>query len=132
VRLLARFLLSAILLLAMNPLSYAADLSGDWSGCWESCKSGHNGPLHATFCKIDDKHYEVRFSGRFWRVFPFRYTVVLEVTGADKDKVLLSGTHHLRLFGTFHFQAEATDCRFTANYCSDRDRGTFQLTRCGK
>jgi hypothetical protein len=121
-------LLTGLLLLGMNQPSYAADLSGTWTGHWESHSSGHKGPLKAAFCKLDDTHYQVRFSGRFLKIIPFRYTVTLEATGQEKDKTILTGEHHLRFFGTFHYRAEATDCEFTANYCADKDSGVFVLT----
>ena len=101
------------------------------TGSWESCISGHKGPLHANFCKIDDCHYQVRFGGRFFKIIPFHYTVTLAVTGQDQDKVLLTGDSYLgRLFGTFHYQAEATDCEFSATYTSCEDQGIFKLKRC--
>jgi hypothetical protein len=119
---------------ALLPTSRAdcpIDLCGDWAGCWKSCTSGHSGPLKATFCKCDDTHYQVRFRGRFFGVIPFRYTVTLEVVGQEKDKILLAGEAYLgHFFGTFHYQAEATDCEFRATYTSCRDNGTFYLTRC--
>ena len=108
----------------------AADLSGCWEGRWESCTSGHQGPLKATFCKLDETHYRVEFSGRFFKVFPFHYSVTLAVTGHDGDSVLLSGNSYLgRMFGTFHYSARATGCDFVADYTSCKDRGRFILHR---
>ena len=108
----------------------AADLTGSWSGHWESCTTGHRGPLHATFCKIDDCHYRVRFHGRFFVVIPFRYAVTLTVTGQEGDKVLLAGDSRLGpLLGTFTYSAEATACEFVATYCSRGDHGRFVLSR---
>src|SRR5262245_3930006 len=52
---------------AMTP----ADLSGNWSGTWLSHSNGHDGPITGKFRKIDDEHYSVHFSGRFWGLFPF-------------------------------------------------------------
>jgi hypothetical protein len=111
----------------------AADLSGCWEGRWESCSSGHQGPLNARFCKLDDTHYRVYFSGRFFKVFPFHYSVTLVVTGQDGDTLHLSGSSYLgRMFGTFHYNARATSCSFVADYTSCKDRGRFILHRsCG-
>ncbi|HMC65691.1 MAG TPA: hypothetical protein VKI65_12195 [Gemmataceae bacterium] len=125
------FLLSLLAVVSVSRPAAAEDLSGCWRGCWESCCTGHHGPLKATFCKLDDTHYRVDFRGRFWVVVPFRYSVVLTVTGREGDKVLLAGDSYLgRLLGTFHYEAEATDCEFKATYTSCRDRGEFALTRC--
>jgi hypothetical protein len=109
----------------------AQDLTGHWSGHWEDCRSGHSGPLRGTFCKCDDNHYRVTFSGRFFAVMPFRYTVVLTVVGREGDKVLLAGESDLGpLFGTFTYRGEATDCHFVADYCARRYQGKFVLDRC--
>jgi hypothetical protein len=107
----------------------APDLCGKWSGHWESCPSGHHGPLHARFTRIDDCHYRVHFHGRFAKVIPFRYAVTLNVAGMENGKVLLAGENRLLFFGTFTYQAEATDCNFVATYCSRSDNGRFELTR---
>lgn len=109
--------------------SCPVDLCGKWSGKWESCTSGHTGPLHARFRKLDDCHYHVAFHGRFWKVFPFRYTVTLNVTGQEGDRIFLSGERRLLFFGTFQYTAEATACDFHASYCAKKDQGTFTLTR---
>ncbi|OAI40361.1 hypothetical protein AYO40_04835 [Planctomycetaceae bacterium SCGC AG-212-D15] len=129
-------LIAIAILLLGSTLSSAADapccppdLSGRWSGHWESCPTGHCGPLHARFCKIDDCHYRVNFHGRFFKVIPFRYSVTLNVTGTADGVVFLSGEKRLLGFGTFTYQAQATDCSFTATYCSRSDTGRFELTR---
>jgi hypothetical protein len=129
-RYLAVALVSGAALVPASRADCPIDLSGQWAGNWRSCTSGHSGPLKATVCKCDETHYQVRFRGRFFGVIPFRYEVTLEVVGQDKDRVFLSGEAYLgHLFGTFHYQAEATDCEFRATYTSCRDNGTFCLTR---
>jgi hypothetical protein len=107
----------------------AVDLSGKWCGSWKSCKDGHTGPLNATFCKIDESCYQVRFSGRFFAVIPFRYTVNLNVTGQSEGQVLLSGSSNLPLVGTYRYTAVATDKEFRAEYSSRNDYGQFNLCR---
>lgn len=109
----------------------APDLSGKWpTGRSRSESSGHNGPLQASFCKIDETHYRVQFRGRFARIVPFRYTVTLEVIGNQGDKVLLSGSARLPLFGMFSYSAEATAHEFISTYSSCDDQGVFELKRC--
>jgi hypothetical protein len=111
--------------------SQASDLTGRWVGHWEDCRSGHSGPLRATFCKCDDTHYRVDFQGRFALIIPFRYSVTLTVTGQENDTVLLGGDSYLgRLFGTFTYSARATDTDFIADYSSCRYEGKFVLRRC--
>src|SRR5689334_6971319 len=57
----------------------AADLSGPWVGSWQSDGTGHRGPLRATFTRINNTQYQVTFRGRFFKVIPFRYSLVLNV-----------------------------------------------------
>lgn len=124
-------LASIVLCGVLSAVAPAADLSGKWSGSWESCVTGHHGPLHATFCKIDDSSYQVHFRGRFFKIMPFHYSVVLNAVD-EGDNVRLSGDSYLgRLVGWFHYDAVADGTSFTAGYSSCKDNGHFYLTRCG-
>ncbi len=110
----------------------AVDLSGSWSGSWQSCTTGHSGPLSARFTPCGDAAYRVEFSGRFFRIVPFRYTVVLDVVEDSGDAVTLAGSSVLgRVFGTFTYRATADGCRFEASYSSRKDSGAFRMTRNG-
>lgn len=110
----------------------AADLSGCWSGSWQSCTTGHKGPLRAEFTRCGADAYRVTFSGRFFKIIPFTYTVTLDVVSEDAAGVVLAGRSYLgRMFGTFSYRATADDCRFTADYSSKKDSGVFRLTRQG-
>lgn len=129
-----RLLCALLLILTVSATSGAEpapviDLSGNWSGTWKSCETGHHGPLYASFCKIDDTCYQVRFRGRFFVVVPFRYTVVLHVSGQKDGAVLLSGSSDLPLVGTYRYTAVASGCEFHAEYCSRTDHGRFDLSR---
>jgi hypothetical protein len=127
-------LLVALLLSAdsrADQLPPAPDLSGNWSGRWESGSNSHQGPLRATFRRINDTQYRVVFRGRFWVVVPFRYAVTLDVVGQQGDRVLLAGSSRLGpIFGTFEYSAEATESDFIATFRSRNDHGVFVLTRC--
>ncbi|GIW81130.1 MAG: hypothetical protein KatS3mg105_2937 [Gemmatales bacterium] len=105
------------------------DISGKWSGKWESRKSGHRGPLHATLRRVDDCHYRARFHGRFWKVFPFFYTAKLTIVSETPDCVVLAGESRLLFFGTFRYHAQVTACDFCATYESRRDHGEFVMRR---
>ena len=121
--------LALVLAFAASSVS-AEDLSGEWSGRWLSCTSGHKGPLKATFCRVGETRYDVTFSGRFFMVLPFRYNVTLDVVSDEGDTVMLAGSSYLgRLFGTFTYQATASETKFTANYTSCKDNGKFVLCR---
>ena len=119
-------------ILVMTSATRAADppdLSGAWSGHWESQTSGHRGPLSATFHRANDTQYSVVFRGRFLKIIPFRYKTDLDITGYQDDTVLLAGSRKLLFFGTFSYSAEATGTDFTANYEARNDRGVFVMKR---
>lgn len=108
----------------------AVDLSGSWSGYWISDSTGHRGPLRCNLTLLNDGSYQASFSGRFFKVIPFRYSVNLDVI-QDGDTVTLVGDQVLgRRLGTFHYDAEATCQDFVASYSSCKDQGRFVLTRC--
>ncbi len=114
----------------LDSAAFAADLAGCWTGCWRSDCNGHDGKLRATITKVDDTHYCARFSGDFWRVFPFRYSVML-TTKQEGDALKLEASKDLGpLFGgTFSFEGTATETDFKATYTSSRDRGEFNMKR---
>lgn len=113
-----------------SPIVDAPDAAGCWSGEWNSCKTGHHGVLRATISPCGDGTYRAEFRGRFFKVFPFRYSVVLHVVAVEEGALHLAGSQNLgRLFGTFHFTAVVTSCRFEARYSSCKDSGTFSMGR---
>ncbi|MFO0797271.1 MAG: hypothetical protein U0804_07320 [Gemmataceae bacterium] len=133
---------SLVLLLCAAPLvgedappvvvaAAAPDLSGDWSGHWESGKNGHRGPLRATFTRVGPNCYQVRFAGRFAKVIPFFYRTPLTVVGGGDGVALLSASKTLGpLLGTFSMSATATATTFDADFTAKGDHGKFVLTRC--
>lgn len=122
--------LAIALLLALATPAQAVDLSGSWTGRWESTSTGHAGPLRATFRPCGEGRWAVDFSGRFFKIFPFRYSVTLRVIEDGGDEVILAGSSWLgRMFGTFRYRAEADACRFEARYTSKKDNGVFRLER---
>jgi len=125
-----RSMILATMLLVPLTNCNAADLSGSWCGSWESSCTGHHGPLRACFSKCGDSQYFVTFSGRFFKIMPFRYSVTLDAVD-EGDTVKLSGSSFLgRLFGTFTYQADATSSEFNAAYSSCKDQGCFRLHKC--
>lgn len=126
-------LLALLLSLAISAVpAEATDLTGCWAGSWQSCTTGHKGPLFATFQKCGAEAYRVEFSGRFFKIFPFRYSVVLSVVEDTDEAVTLAGSSFLgRMFGTFTYRATADACHFTAGYRSKKDSGAFELRKTG-
>ena len=125
----AAVLLVAMIVTCLPATSHALDLSGSWSGSWHDSRTGHKGPLRAVFIQLEDGNYQVNFRGRFAKIIPFRYSVVLEATEKD-GKVHLAGTSNIsRRRGTFYYKAEATDTSFVSSFRSRKDDGEFRLTR---
>jgi len=127
---LAAMLFAMVWMAGIAPCS-AADLSGYWEGRWQSCQTRHNGVLRATFCRLNATQYRVDFSGRFFKILPFRYSVVLNVVEDRGDVVRLQGSSYLgKRFGTFYYDATVTGCTFNASYTSCKDDGWFRMTKC--
>lgn len=130
IKCLAGFVLFGALTYAQEPRKTTTpDLAGNWSGTWQSDTSPHHGPMKAHFQSSGEGAYQVTFTGRFFKVFPFRYTAQLHVTGAEGDKVILEGSQRLIGFGTFHYHAKADGNSFHAMYTARRDQGQFILDR---
>lgn len=108
----------------------ALDLSGKWEGCWQSHKNGHQGKLSATFCKVSDCQYRVRFHGTFLKVLPFAYTETFTIMAHSAEQVSLSAAKVLGpVLGRFEVTATATATDFTATFQAKRDCGVFMLHR---
>jgi len=122
--------LALALILAVAGPAQAVDLTGSWTGRWESTSTGHAGLLRATFRPCGEGRWAVDFSGRFFKILPFRYSVTLRVVEDEGDRVTLAGSSWLgRMFGTFCYRADATACAFEAHYTSKKDSGVFRLRR---
>jgi hypothetical protein len=125
-----RVSLAAIAFIIGAHAAPAQEVAGHWRGQWNDTKSGHKGPLKANIVKCDDAHYRATFTGRFFGVFPFRFSTVLAITGHEGDAVLLSGSSNLGLlFGTFTYNARVTANCFVADFCSARYQGRFVMER---
>jgi len=108
----------------------STDLSGTWTGQWGSQSTGHEGPMTATFCRLNNSQYSVTFTGKFCALIPFRYKAVLAAQQNADGSVSLSGSKNLGLlFGTFRFQGTASGNQFHATYRSKSDCGNFRMTR---
>lgn len=105
-------------------------LTGQWSGGWSSETTGHRGPLKADIRPNADGSYSARFTGRFFKVIPFRYQMQLNVVGQDGGKLILAGSKKLGpVMGYYSYQAVVSGNQFSASYSTKRDRGTFFLRR---
>jgi len=116
---------SSEVVLGQNP-----SLAGHWSGGWSSETTGHRGPLKADIRPNADGSYSARFTGRFFKVIPFRYQMQLNVVGQDGGNLILAGSKKLcPVMGYYSYQAVVSNNQFSASYNTKRDRGTFFLRR---
>ena len=110
----------------------SVDLSGVWKGGWVSCRSGHQGRLSATFCRIDACHVRARFRGTFAKILPFRYPATLKIIEERDGRMRLSGSQRLGpLMGNFEYEITISNNRFEAVYRSRKDCGRWTLEKCG-
>jgi hypothetical protein len=108
----------------------APDISGKWSGYWQSETTGHTGPLNGRFRQLDAKTYRVSFSGRFAKVIPFWYTTKFHIAGTGDGVVQLTASQNLGLgLGTFTTNAIVTATSFDASYSARKDSGRFVMSR---
>jgi hypothetical protein len=126
-----RTLYIVVVLFASTGLAAAQppDLTGRWSGRWESDKNGHSGPLHARFRQLDCDTYRVAYRGRFWGAFPFYYRTTMDVVGSGDGVVVLAASKRLGPLGTFDTTAIATSTRFDAAFSARNDSGRFTMSR---
>ncbi len=107
-----------------------ADISGCWTcGSWLSCCNGHHGKLRAKIVPCGC-HYQCQFSGTFFKIIGFRYSVNLEPYQIDDGIVYFRASKNIPVFGgTFSCCGYATNCKFHATYQSKKDHGTFDMSR---
>lgn len=125
-----RFAFVAVAGFALAPIAAAQepDLSGKWSGYWQS-DNGHRGPLHARFVPLDADTYRVTYRGRFALVIPFRYSTTMDATPVGDGTSVLTAEKRLGPFGSFRTTANATGTSFDAAFSSRRDSGRFVLNK---
>lgn len=105
-------------------------LAGNWSGGWYSQTTGHKGPLRADVRLSNSGQYRATFTGKFFKVIPFRYQMQLNVVSSDGEHLHLAGQKKLGpLMGYYAYEATVTGNHFSATYRTKRDRGTFVLRR---
>jgi hypothetical protein len=69
------------------------------------------------------------FTGRYFGVLPFRFKTTLRVIEQDGTTTRLAGESRVGVFGTFSYDAVATETNFDATFQSRRYSGRFTLTR---
>jgi hypothetical protein len=103
---------------------------GRWDGRWTSEKRpGEGGRLRCVFTQLDARHYVADFHAN-WKIFASEYAATFDTVrhGRQLD---FEGTHTLPAIfgGVYHFAGRVTPTKFTTNYDSSYDRGTFTMER---
>jgi len=124
---LASLIIFAGTLFAVQPAT-SADLSGRWAGHWENNNNPHKGPLRANLKKINSDQYRATFSGRFFKVIPFRYKVTLDVVEEGPSYVRMSGRSRAGR-QSYQYTATSTGNSLVTHYSSKRYQGKFVLKR---
>ena len=120
----------AILMAAQANAGELENLSGNWAGTWNSEISGHQGPLKAKFTVAGKDVVKARFTGRLFKVVPFKFNVTLNVTSQQDGVTKLSGKEDLgRALGTYHYDVTYKANEFVAKYHTDKDKGVFQVRK---
>ena len=119
-----------ILMAAQANAGELENLSGNWAGPWNSEISGHQGPLKAKITVAGEDVVKARFTGRFFKVVPFKFNVTLNVTSQKDGVTKLSGKEDLgRALGTYHYDVTYKANEFVAKYHTDKDKGVFQVRK---
>jgi hypothetical protein len=128
-RSIAPFLGLVLLFGLMTGVGHGQDLSGQWSGRWNSSANGHSGKIEATFCQTSHSQVEARFRGTFAKVIPFRYRTKLNVVAQQPGLTVMAGSRRLPLGGEFNYHITMTDSCFNGSFSSRRNSGTFVMQR---
>lgn len=122
--------LLAVLILSAGTTCHADELSGCWEGIWHGCTDGRDGTVKARITKCGNNCYRAVFSGRAFKVMPYRYEAKLtgfrdEATG----KVNFKCTTKLPIWGCYWMRGSADGCQFFARYNTDDHVGYFKMRR---
>lgn len=108
----------------------AADLCGVWKGRWQSCTDQFSGTVKARITRIGPGKYHAVFTGRAFKVMPYRYTAtLLACNDPATGKVKFRCTRKLPLWGCYWMHGTASNCCLNARYRTDDHTGYFVMER---
>jgi hypothetical protein len=126
----ARVLLGAFLASALAGAAQADDLCGRWTGTWKSCTDQFQGTVNAKITRIDATHYKAVFTGRAFKIMPYRYTSILTVCRDEATgKTRFKASQKLPIWGCYWVNGAADGCTFFARYRTDDHTGYFRMQR---
>jgi hypothetical protein len=126
----SRLLLCVLVLPLASSVARAANLEGTWKGHWVGCTDGLQGTVNARITRCDATHYKAVFTGRAFKVMPYRYTSIL-IAHKDPETghMHFKCTQKLPLWGCYWMKGTATRCKFSARYHTDDHVGYFKMVR---
>jgi hypothetical protein len=126
----ARGLLLSAILAGSAVGARAACLEGYWVGHWQSCTDQFKGTVNARITRCDATHYKAVFTGRAFKIMPYRYTVTLTACkNPETGKVYFKCSRKIPLWGMYWMNGWASDCKFFAKYRTDDHTGYFVMRR---
>ncbi|MDA0660807.1 MAG: hypothetical protein O3C60_18535 [Planctomycetota bacterium] len=127
---LAAWFVALMLLFCGNGALQAADLSGYWEGTWHGCTDGLKGTVKACITKCGPNCYHAKFSGRAFKIMPYKYDAMLTATEDPvTGKVHFKCNTKLPIWGCYWMNGTASDCSLCARYHTDDHVGFFKMQR---
>lgn len=125
------------LLVAASSTSHvrAADtLCGTWKGHWESCTDQFKGTVKARITRCGPGCYKAVFTGRAFKVMPYRYTAMLKACrDPETGTIRFRCSRKLPFWGQYWMRGSVEGCCFRARYNTDDHVGYFVMRRvCSK
>jgi hypothetical protein len=126
----AGFVFAVAIVLANCQPSSGQELSGNWTGRWQSSTNNHGGKMNATFVQQSGDQLQVKFRGSFAKVIPFRYRAKLNVVYQEPGLTIVGGSKKLGpLMGDFSYSGQISNGCFTGTYSSRRYNGSWVTSR---
>jgi len=106
------------------------DITGLWQGSWKSDATGHHGKLRCVVGKESPNGYRFLYRATWKKIFRATYEVVQDVQREGNLFTMRGGADLGKLYGgQFEYEGRATPTNFFSTYRSQKDRGTFEMTR---
>lgn len=107
------------------------DFTGPWEGRWKSDVSGHDGKLRCLLSETGVNAYHARFRANWGGIFVFNQDLPLKAS-LEAGGASFTGSVHLPFHGAYDWTGRIVGDTFTAEYRTDKDKGTFSLSRPGQ
>jgi hypothetical protein len=125
-----RAALTAALAVVIPSAAVGDDLCGCWEGYWKGCTDGFTGTVKARITKCGENRYRAVFTGRAFKIMPYRYTsILIAETDPETGQQQFHVTQKLPLWGCYWMNGNVDGCNFFARYHTDDHVGYFKMKR---